>query len=91
MIQKVMICGRDCHAGDANCNNYCNHDTTKPMADHPPAATPEMQLASALRFANEKLREAEKAWYEYLGLCEVGRDRERAAQVYENVRTATRL
>ena len=91
MIQKVMICGRDCHAGDANCNNYCNHDKTKLMADHSPAATPEMQLASALRFANEKLREAEKAWYEYFGLCEVGRDRERAAQVYENVRTATRI
>ena len=90
MIQKVMICGQDCHPGDANCNNYCNHDKSKPMADHPPAATPEMQLASARRVAHEKLREAEKAWYEYFCMCEVGPDRERAAEVYENVRTATR-
>ena len=33
MIQKTMICGQDCHPGDANCNNYCNHDKSKPMAD----------------------------------------------------------
>lgn len=91
MIQKVMICGRDCHPGDANCNNYCNHDQSKPMADHSPAATPAMQLASARRVALDTLREAEKAWYEYYGLCDVGPDRERAAQVYENVRLATRL
>ena len=91
MIQKVMICGRDCHPGDVNCNNYCNHDTSKPMADHSPAATPAMQLAPARRGALDTLREAEKAWYEYYGLCDVGPDRERAAQVYENVRLATRL
>lgn len=91
MIQKVMICGRDCHGGDANCNNYCNHDTSKPMADHPPDATQAMQLESARRVALNTLREAEKAWYEYYGLCDVGPDRERAAQVYENVRLATRL
>lgn len=24
-----------CTPGDANCNNYCNHDHSKPMADHP--------------------------------------------------------
>jgi hypothetical protein len=86
-----MICGVDCHPGDDNCNNYCNHDTSKPMANRPPEATPEMRLASALRVAHEKLREAEKAWYEYFGMCEVGPDRERAADVYEKVRTATRL
>jgi hypothetical protein len=91
MIQKVMICGQDCRPGDANCNNYCNHDKSKPMADHPPAATPEIQLASALRVAHDKLREAEKAWYEYFGMCEVGPGRERAASIYEKVRTATRL
>lgn len=91
MVQKSMICGRDCHPGDANCNNYCNHDKSKPMADSPPLATQEMQIESARRIAHEKLREAEKAWYEYFGMCEVGPAREHAAQVYENVRTATRL
>lgn len=91
MQMKVMVCGHDCHPGDAHCNNYCNHDKSKPMADHPPNATPAMQLEFARRVAQEKLREAEKAWYEYFGMCEVGPDRERAAQVYENVRLATRL
>ena len=91
MVQRVMICGRDCHPGDEHCNNYCNSDPSKPMADHSPAATPAMMLASARRIAHEKLREAEVAWYEYFGMCEVGPDRERAAQVYENVRLATRL
>lgn len=91
MDKKIMICGVDCHPGDANYNNYCNHDTSKPMADRSPAATPEMQLASARSIAHEKLREAEKAWYEYFGMCEVGQERERAAEVYEKVRTATRL
>jgi hypothetical protein len=32
----VMICGVDCHPGDANCNNYCNLAPQKgPMADAP--------------------------------------------------------
>ena len=91
MVKKVMICGVDCQPADANCNNYCNRDTSKPMADYPPAATPEMQLEYARRIAHEKLSEAEKAWYEYFSMCEVGTDRERASQVYENVRTASRL
>jgi hypothetical protein len=49
------------------------------------------ELATARKLAFEKLREAEQAWYAYFGLCEVGPDRERAADVYEKVRTATRL
>ena len=35
--QLVMICGVDCHPGDAICNNYCNMAPQKgPMADMPP-------------------------------------------------------
>lgn len=31
-----MLCGHDCHPGDAVCNNYCNLAPQKgPMADHP--------------------------------------------------------
>ena len=30
--RKVMVCGVDCHEGDANCNGYC-----KGEADRPPA------------------------------------------------------
>jgi hypothetical protein len=33
----VMVCGVDCRAGDAVCNNYCNEAPQKgPMADRPP-------------------------------------------------------
>ena len=91
MTHKVMICGIDCFPGNANCNNYCNYDKNKPMPDRPLEATIEIQLEAARLVAIEKLREAEKAWYKYFCLCEVGPDRERASQVYENVRTATRL
>lgn len=41
MRNEVMICGVDCNPGDGNCNNYCNHDTSKPMASSPPEATKE--------------------------------------------------
>lgn len=36
--KRSMICGVDCHPGDAVCNNYCNLAPQKgPMQDHPPA------------------------------------------------------
>lgn len=84
-MMKVMVCGVDCHRADANCNGYCTG-----KAENPPAATPEQVLASARRIAHEKLREAEVAWHEYFGLCEVGPDRTWASEVYERVRVATR-
>ena len=65
MKKKIMLCGVDCKAGDANCNNYCNHDTSRPMADHPPAATKEQQLAFSKFNAQKKLGEARDAQYEY--------------------------
>lgn len=31
--RRVLVCGVDCHPGDANCNNYCNRAPQKgPMA-----------------------------------------------------------
>lgn len=90
-MKRVMVCGIDCIPGAVNCNNYCNHDNTKPMPDSPPPATPAMQVASARKTAHEKLREAEKAWYEYFALCEVGDERTKAAEIYENIRTAARV
>lgn len=39
--------------------------------------------------AYARLMEAEKAWYAYFADCEVGYDRERAHEVYENIRCAT--
>jgi hypothetical protein len=84
-MKKIMICGVDCHPGDTNCNGYCTGET-----DHPPAATPEQVMDKARRLAHEKLREAEKAWYAYFGLCEVGPERTRASCVYTNIQRATR-
>lgn len=49
------------------------------------------QIATLKSDASAKLREAEKAWYALACELPVGRDRERAFEVYENVRTATRI
>jgi len=32
---KFFICGVTCFGGDKNCNNYCNHDHSKPMPANP--------------------------------------------------------
>jgi hypothetical protein len=31
----VRICGRECKPGSYGCNNYCNFDRSRPMADAP--------------------------------------------------------
>lgn len=37
VLQRVMVCGVDCHPGDSVCNNYCNEAPQKgPMAKEPP-------------------------------------------------------
>ena len=38
-----------------------------------------------------KLRKAEKAMYDYYVDCEIGKEREWASQVYENIRVASRV
>lgn len=86
MIKQVMICGVDCHQGDENCNGYCTG-----KVDCPPDATEAQTLARAMEAAHKALNAAERAWYEYAGLCEVGADRTRAFGVYENVRRARQL
>ena len=35
VVTKSFVCGVTCKPGDKNCNNYCNHDRTKPMPDSP--------------------------------------------------------
>lgn len=86
MSNEVMVCGVDCKKLGENCNGYCYGKT-----DHPPPATPEMLLSRKREKAYAALREAEKAWYAYFGECEVGREKEQAAEVYERIRTARRL
>ena len=55
-MKEVMVCGHDCHPGDANCNNYCNYDTTKRMADSPPDATSVVLTEDALSDESDTLR-----------------------------------
>lgn len=86
MSKKVMVCGVDCHPNDNSCNGYCFGET-----DHPPEATEEQKAAAAKEAAHRALDAAEKAWHEYAGLCEVGRERTQAFTVYQNVRGARRL
>lgn len=46
------------------------------------------QLADARTAAHRALDAAEKAWYAYAALIEVGPDRTHAFEVYDNVRQA---
>lgn len=86
MKKKVMICGVDCHQGDARCNGYCLGKT-----DDPPEATEAQVLADAERAAHRAIEAAAKAWYEYAALCDVGPKRTHAFEVYENLRHARRV
>lgn len=87
MIKQIMICGVDCHQGDAHCNNYCtNRDVPAP-----PPAPHSLVLQRLKADALKKLTEAEKAMYLYAGECEVGEERTRAFEIYGNIRTATRV
>lgn len=83
---KVMVCGVDCKPDTAQCNGYC-----KGESDNPPHATEAQRIEWAGERAHKALNAAETAWYEYAGLCEVGNDRIRAFEVYENVRRARRV
>lgn len=49
------------------------------------------KLEEARTFAHRALDAASKAWHEYAAMCEVGPDRTRAFELYENVRNARRL
>lgn len=55
MSKQVMVCGIDCHPGDANCNGYCTGKTNSS-----PEAMPAMMFARKIVGATTKLREAEQ-------------------------------
>lgn len=42
-------------------------------------------------FAEQAHAVAEKRWHEYASSCEVGPERNRAFEIYENIRVATRV
>ena len=90
MGKEVMVCGVDCHPGDENCNNYCNHDKNKPMADSPADAPPEMMTARARHRAHRALDEAERTWHDYAAKCDVGPERKQAFCVFERLRVSRR-
>lgn len=83
MGKQIMVCGVDCHEDDANCNGYCKWN-----AHTAPDATEAMIRARAREAAHAALNEAEVAWYRYAGLCEVGDERVRTFEIYQNVRMA---
>ena len=49
------------------------------------------KLQELKRKRDEAIRAAEKAAYEYFCQCEVGQERIRAGDIYDNVRTAQRV
>ena len=86
MSNQVMVCGVHCHRGDKNCNGYCTG-----KSEYPPRMTPEQEIEAARTTAHNARVAAESAWYAYACLCDVGAERTRAFEVYENIRTATRF
>ena len=86
MNKRLMVCGADCIKGGKNCNGHCEG-----KADSPPEMTDEQKLCSAKEAAHGALDAASAAWYTYAGMCDVGPERERAFEVYDNVRMARRV
>lgn len=56
-----------------------------------PSKSEAEKLEVAKSMAHRALDEAERAWYAYAGLIEVGPDRVRAFNVYDRVRNARRV
>lgn len=52
---------------------------------------PKPTLEELRNAAQKKLREAETAYYMYAGACDVGHERTKAMQTYDNVRDASRV
>ena len=86
MSKKSMVCGIDCNPGDANCNNYCNHDKSRPMADSAPDATEEIVMSQAKENACQALHDAYVAWFEYSDLQVPGEKRNHAFDVLVKLR-----
>jgi hypothetical protein len=57
----------------------------------PPLTEEEAGIEQARAKAHELSTEAERAWYSYAALLDVGPDRTRAFDVYENLRNARRV
>lgn len=55
-----------------------------------PSNKQEEELKALKQVAHDKLREAQQAWHQYWTACEVGQDRIRGAEVYDNLMRATR-
>jgi len=58
--------------------------------DYTPAESAEYAQEQARAAAHRALDAAEKAWYQYAALCDVGAKRIHAFTVYDNVRAARR-
>ncbi len=82
----TMICGVDSKPGDANCNGYCQG-----KAQSARALTKEMQIAHLQKDAWDKLTAAQAAWYKLYGALDVGPQRSKHAEIYDNLMNATRV
>lgn len=60
-------------------------------SNNPPITDETKRIAALKAEANAKLLEAEKAWHAFACELPIGSERERAFEVYENVRTAPRI
>lgn len=63
----------------------------KPGCEWPPLTEEDRGVVHARAKAHELATAAERAWYAYAALLDVGPERTRAFDVYENLRTARRV
>ena len=68
-----------------------NIDMNKTTIQQPVADAEAQRIAALRRTAHAAADAAEKAWYELAGHLDVGPDRTRAFEVYENLRHARRV
>ena len=61
------------------------------LADAWAAQTEADKIADARKAAHSALDAAERAWYAYAAMVDVGPDRTRAFDIYENLRHARRV
>lgn len=87
-MSKCELCGEPMPAGE---EMFKFHGYSGPCPKPASQQTEAEKLAAAKDAAHRALDAAEKAWYAYAGMADVGPERTRAFEVYESVRCARRV
>lgn len=87
-ITSISIKPEDCADGKVTLLNECILQAADEIRSRLAEAVSAEQLK---RDALDRLKGAERKMHEYAASCEVGEEREKAFEVYERIRVATRF